>query len=141
VSLTLTLELSHEAEGFKKGEAEAIVDRIAKEKELPLQVSALEELGLAPEELGKPVKAGVLCGVSFGLAALVPILPFALPTDIREALLASVIGTVAALFGVGAMKTIFSRRNWVRSGLEMMCIGASAAAITYVIGTLFSMVI
>lgn len=131
----------YEAEGFKRGEAEAIVNRIAKEKELPLQVGALEELGLAPKELGNPVKAGVLCGVSFGLAALVPILPFVLPIGIWEALIASVIGTVATLFGVGAMKTIFSRRNWVRSGLEMMGIGASAAAITYVIGTLFSMVI
>ena len=131
----------YEAESFKRGEAESIVDRILKEKELPLQVGALEELGLAPKELGNPVKAGVLCGVSFGLAALVPILPFMLPLGLWEALIASVIGTVAALFGVGAMKTIFSRRNWVRSGLEMMGIGASAAAITYVIGTLFSMAI
>jgi VIT1/CCC1 family predicted Fe2+/Mn2+ transporter len=131
----------YEAEGFKREEAEAIVDRIVKEKELPLQVSALEELGLAPKELGKPVKAGVLCGVSFGLAALVPILPFALPIGIWDAMIASVIGTVATLFGVGAMKTIFSRRNWVRSGFEMMGIGASAAAITYIIGTLFSMII
>jgi VIT1/CCC1 family predicted Fe2+/Mn2+ transporter/rubrerythrin len=131
----------YEEEGFKRGEAEAIVDRIAKEKELPLQATVIEQLGLAPEELGNPVKAGVLCGVSFGLAALVPILPFILPIGIWEALIASVIGTVVTLFGVGAMKTIFSRRNWVRSGLEMMGIGASAAAITYVIGTLFSMVI
>ena len=131
----------YEAEGFKRGEAEAIADRIAKEKELPLQVTTIEQLGLAPKELGKPVKAGVLCGVSFGLAALVPILPFALPIGIWDALIASVIGTVATLFGVGAMKTIFSRRSWVRSGLEMMGIGASAAAITYVIGTLFSMII
>jgi VIT1/CCC1 family predicted Fe2+/Mn2+ transporter/rubrerythrin len=131
----------YEAEGFKRGEAEAIVERVVKEKELPLQVTTIEQLGLAPEELGKPVKAGVLCGVSFGLAALVPILPFALPIGIWDALIASVIGTVATLFGVGAMKTIFSRRNWVRSGLEMMGIGASAAAITYVIGTLFSMII
>jgi VIT1/CCC1 family predicted Fe2+/Mn2+ transporter/rubrerythrin len=131
----------YEAEGFKRGEAEAIVDRIVKEKELPLQVATIEQLGLAPEELGNPAKAGVLCGVSFGLAALVPILPFALPIGIWEALTASAIGTVATLFGVGAMKTIFSRRNWVRSGLEMMGIGASAAAITYVIGTLFSMII
>jgi len=131
----------YESEGFKRGEAEAIVDRITKEKELPLQVSTLEELGLAPEELGNPVKAGVLCGVSFGLAALVPILPFILPIGIWEAVIASVIGTVATLFGVGAMKTIFSRRSWIRSGLEMMGIGASAAAITYVIGTLFSMII
>jgi VIT1/CCC1 family predicted Fe2+/Mn2+ transporter len=53
-------------------------------------------------------------------------------------LIASIVGTVATLFGVGAMKTIFSRRNWVRSGLEMMAIGASAAGITYIIGTLFS---
>jgi VIT1/CCC1 family predicted Fe2+/Mn2+ transporter len=131
----------YEAEGFKRGEAEAIVDRVVKEKELPLQATTIEQLGLAPEELGKPVKAGVLCGVSFGLAALVPILPFALPIGIWDALIVSVIGTVATLFGVGAMKTIFSRRNWVRSGLEMMGIGASAAAITYVIGTLFSMII
>jgi VIT1/CCC1 family predicted Fe2+/Mn2+ transporter len=39
------------------------------------------------------------------------------------------------------MKTIFSRKNWVRSGLEMMVIGASAAAITYMIGTLFSLIV
>jgi predicted membrane protein (TIGR00267 family) len=131
----------YEAEGFKRAEAEAIVDRIAKEKELPSQATTIEQLGLAPKELGNPVKAGVLTGLSFGLAAAVPILPYAFPIGIREALIASVIGTLAALFGVGAMKTIFSRKKWVRSGLEMMIIGACAAAITYIIGTLFSMVI
>jgi VIT1/CCC1 family predicted Fe2+/Mn2+ transporter len=131
----------YEAEGFKKGEAEAIVDRIHKESKLPLQLSTLEELGLSPKELGNPVKAGVLCGASFGLAALVPILPFAFPINTWEALLASVTGTVLTLFGVGAMKTIFSRKNWVWSGLEMMVIGVSAAAITYVIGTIFSLLV
>jgi len=132
----------YQAEGFKRGEAEAIVDRIAGEKEPPIQAGALEELGLAPEELGSPVKAGVLCGVSFGLAALVPILPFAFQAlGCTDALIVSIIATVATLFGVGAMKTIFSRKNWVRSGLEMMIIGASAAVITYMIGTLFSLVV
>jgi len=131
----------YQTEGFESGEAEAIVDRIVKEKESPAQAGTLKELGLAPEELGNPVKAGVLCGVSFGFAALVPILPFVFPIGSWEALIASVIGTVITLFGVGAMKTIFSRKNWVRSGLEMMVIGASAAAITYVVGKLFSFVI
>ncbi len=128
----------YETEGFKRGEAEAIVDRTIQEKGSLVQADALEELGLASRELGNPVKAGVLCGASFGLAALVPLLPFALPISIWDALIASIVGTVATLFGVGAMKTIFSRRNWVRSGLEMMAIGASAAGITYIIGTLFS---
>ena len=82
-----------------------------------------------------------MTGVSFGLAALVPILPFAFSISPTNALIASIIGAVTALFGVGAMKTIFSRKNWVRSGLEMMIIGASAAAITYMIGTLFSLII
>jgi len=131
----------YQKEGFKNGEAEAIVDRIIKEKELTAQAVTIEELGLAPEEFGSPVKAGVLCGVSFGLAALVPILPFVFPLSSWEALIASVVGTVATLFGVGAMKTIFSRKNWFRSGLEMMIIGASAAAITYIIGTLFSLIV
>jgi VIT1/CCC1 family predicted Fe2+/Mn2+ transporter len=131
----------YEGEGFEKGEAEAIVDRIHEESKLPLQLNTIEELGLSPKELGSPVKAGVLCGVSFGLAALVPILPFAFPISTWEALVASITGTVVTLFGVGAMKTIFSRKNWVWSGLEMMVIGASAAAITYVIGTIFSLIV
>jgi len=132
----------YQEEGFKKEEAEAIVNRIAVQEELPTQVGTLEELGLAPEELGNPVKAALLCGVSFGLAALVPILPFALQTlGCTDALIASIVATIVALFGVGAMKTIFSRKNWVRSGLEMMFIGASAAAMTYLIGTLFSVMV
>ena len=122
-------------------QAEAIIDRIAKKNELPLQVSTLKELGLAPKELGNPVKSGILCGVFFGLAALVPILPFAFSISSWEALTASIIGTVGTLFGVGAMKTIFSRKSWIWSGLKMMAIGASAAAITYVIGNLFSLII
>jgi len=132
----------YQAEDFKRGAAEAIVDRIAREKELPTQANTLEELGLAPKEIGNPIKAGILCGVSFGLAALVPILPFTFQAlGCMDALIASIIATVATLFGVGAMKTIFSRKNWIRSGLEMTVIGTSAAAITYMIGTLFSMII
>jgi predicted membrane protein (TIGR00267 family) len=130
------------AEGFERGEAEAIAKRIASETGMPISEGTLEELGLAPEEVGNPVKAGVLCGVSFGLAALVPILPFAVKAlSCIDALVVSIAATLVTLFGVGAMKTIFSRKNWVRSGLEMMVIGASAAAITYLIGTLFSLII
>ena len=132
----------YQEEGFRRGEAEAIVNRIAMQKEQPMQAATLEDLGLAPKERGSPVKAGILCGASFGLAALVPILPFAFQAlSCVEALVVSIVATVATLFGVGAMKTIFSRKNWVRSGLEMMIVGASAAAITYMIGTLFSWIV
>jgi VIT1/CCC1 family predicted Fe2+/Mn2+ transporter len=131
----------YETEGFKRGEAEAIVNRVITEKEHPLKVEDLERLGLSPKELGNPIKAGILCGAFFGFAALVPIFAFSLPINIWDAMIISIIGSLITLFGVGAMKTIFSRKNWFWSGFETMAIGASAAAITYVIGTLFSILI
>ncbi|MHA2292547.1 MAG: VIT1/CCC1 transporter family protein [Candidatus Hodarchaeales archaeon] len=130
------------AEGFKKEEAKAMAAKIIERKELSTSAGTLDELGLAPEEIGNPLKAGILTGISFALGALVPILPFAFEAvSSVDALIASIVGTVLTLFGVGAMRTIFSRKNWIRSGLEMMAIGTSAATVTYVIGTLFSMIV
>ena len=131
----------YESEGFERGEAEAIADRVIKENEPPLQTEHLESLGLAPKELGSPLKAGALTGLFFCLAALVPIFAFTFPLDVFDALMISVIASVITLFGVGVLKTIFSRRNWFWSGLETMAIGAAAAGITYVIGSLFSGII
>jgi predicted membrane protein (TIGR00267 family) len=132
----------YQSEGYTKSEAEAIVERVASMEEAPIKAGTLEQLGLAPEEIGNPIKAGVLCGVSFGLAAIVPISPFVLKAlRITDAMIISIIATLASLFGVGAMKTIFSRKNWIRSGLEMMVIGASASVVTYVIGKAFSLIL
>jgi VIT1/CCC1 family predicted Fe2+/Mn2+ transporter len=132
----------YRSEGYTAGEAEALVERISGDRESPIGAGTLEELGLAPEEVGNPVRAGVLCGISFGLAAIVPIFPFAFRVlSITESLAISIVATLASLFGVGAMKTIFSRKSWVRSGLEMMVIGASASAVTYVIGMVFSFIV
>ena len=66
----------YQSEGYTSAEAEAIVERIAKEKEFSIEMGTLEELGLAPEEIGNPIKAGVLCGLSFGISAIIPIFPF-----------------------------------------------------------------
>jgi predicted membrane protein (TIGR00267 family) len=132
----------YQSEGYTKAEAEAIAERVTGIEKAPIKAGTLDELGLAPEEIGNPVKAGVLCGISFGLAAIVPISPFAVKAlRVTDAMIISIIGTLASLFGVGAMKTIFSRKNWIRSGLEMMVVGASASAVTYIIGKLFSLII
>jgi predicted membrane protein (TIGR00267 family) len=132
----------YETEGYTSDEAEAIVRRISDEKEFSINTDTLKEIGLAPEEIGSPIKAGILCGLSFGISAIVPILPFVFKTITAvTALKISIVATMASLFGIGAMKTIFSRKNWIRSGFEMMIIGASASAITYLIGALFSLII
>jgi VIT1/CCC1 family predicted Fe2+/Mn2+ transporter len=98
-----------------KEEAKAIIEEMTTEDESPLRPSTLEEFGLAPNELGNPVKATILTGLSFGLGTLVPILPLTLQ-GVTDALMTSVIATVVALFGGEASKTILSRRSWIRSG-------------------------
>jgi len=130
----------YQKEGFEKREAEAITNKIITKQDTYLQKEILEKLGLSSEERGNPIKAGILCGISFALSALVPIFPFIFPISSIESMIISVIATIIALFGVGTIKTIFSRKNWIRSGLQMMIIGASAAGITYIIGLLFSLI-
>jgi VIT1/CCC1 family predicted Fe2+/Mn2+ transporter len=41
-----------------------------------------------------------------------------------------------ALFGMGAAKSRFTRRNWFRSGLEIFALGAFAGIAGYFFGTL-----
>ena len=123
----------YQARGFKGREAEAIASRVASEMELRLEYTIGEEFGLTSEESWPPIKAAILTGSSFAIVSLIPILPFAF-MQVIPAVITAVIASIASLFGVGASKAIFTRKSWVRSGLEMMAIGALASAATYAIG-------
>ena len=54
----------------------------------------------------------------------------------ENALVAAVVLTAAALFGVGSMISLFTGRSAVRDGLRMLAIGGSAGAVTYLVGAL-----
>jgi len=123
----------YQARGFKKQEAEAIANRVASGMEASAEYTVGEEVGLASEESWPPTKAGTLTGLSFAVVSLIPIMPFAF-MDVTPAVITATIASIASLYAVGASKAIFTRKSWIRSGLEMMAIGALAAAATYVIG-------
>ena len=126
----------YRAKGFKEQEAEAITSRVTSRMELMSKFTVGEEIGLTSEESWPPIKAAVLTGSSFAIASLIPILPFIF-MDVGPAVITAVIASIATLFAVGASKTLFSRKSWLRSGLEMMVIGTLAAATTYAIGLAF----
>jgi len=125
----------YQAQGFKKQEAEAIASRVISAMELRAEYTVGEEVGLTSEESWPPIKAAILTGLSFAIASLVPILPFAF-MEVTPAAITAAIASIAALFGVGASKAIFTRKSWIGSALEMMAVGTLAAAATYVIGLL-----
>jgi VIT1/CCC1 family predicted Fe2+/Mn2+ transporter len=125
----------YQARGFEKQEAAAIASRVRARMEVDAEYTVGEELGLTSEEAWPPWKAAVLTGLSFAIASVVPILPFAI-MEVTPAAITAAVASTAALFAVGASKATFTRKSWVTSGLEMMAIGTVAAAATYAIGLL-----
>jgi VIT1/CCC1 family predicted Fe2+/Mn2+ transporter len=121
------------SKGFKKQIAEAIASRVQSELELKAEYTIGEDIGLSSEESWPPIKAGTLTGLSFAVVSLIPILPFAF-MDVTSAVITAAVASIVSLFIVGASKAIFTRKSWIRSGLEMMTIGSLAAVATYVIG-------
>ncbi|HEX9194187.1 MAG TPA: VIT1/CCC1 transporter family protein, partial [Burkholderiales bacterium] len=129
------LALIYAARGMNRVDAHALAERTIADPRLALDTLAREELGLNPEELGSPWGAALSSFFSFAVGALVPLLPFLLARDER-ALIAAVTVTGVALFGVGAMISLFTGRSAVRDGLRMLAIGAGAGAVTYLVGKL-----
>jgi VIT1/CCC1 family predicted Fe2+/Mn2+ transporter len=123
----------YQARGFKKRDAEAVADRVAQQMESRESYTLGEELGLTSEESWPPTKAALFTGLSFAVVSLIPILPFTF-MEVNPAVITAAIASIACLFIVGASKAIFSRKSWVRSGIEMMAIGALASVVTYAIG-------
>jgi len=123
----------YQARGFKRRDAEAVADRVAQQMESRKSYTIGEELGLTSEESWPPVKAAFLTGLSFAIVSVIPIIPFAFLT-VNPAVITAAIASIACLFLVGASKAVFTRKSWLRSGLEMMAIGTLASIATYAIG-------
>ncbi|MBI2017391.1 MAG: VIT1/CCC1 transporter family protein [Candidatus Rokubacteria bacterium] len=73
-------------------------------------------------------------GTSFGLAALVPVVPYLL-LPVGVAIWASVVLTAAVLFTIGAVKSRWTRRSALRSGLEVVVLAAFAGIAGYLFGS------
>lgn len=129
------LALIYEARGVPKAEAQSLAARMIADPENGLRTLAREELGLDPDELGSPWLAALSSFLAFAGGALLPLAPF-LFLESGVALLVAVPLAGAALFGVGAVLSLFTGRRAVWSGLRMLLIGGAAGGGTYLIGSL-----
>jgi VIT1/CCC1 family predicted Fe2+/Mn2+ transporter len=130
------LALIYEAKGLSEDEARSLAARLMSDRKSALDTLSREELGIDPEELGGSAwGAAVSSYVLFAVGANVPVLPFLCLTwwpAVATSALASVIG----LFILGAATTLFTGRSVLLAGSRQVLIGAAAAALTYVLGTL-----
>ncbi|HTT38407.1 MAG TPA: VIT1/CCC1 transporter family protein [Burkholderiales bacterium] len=127
------LALIYEARGLSHEEATRLAGSMIADPARGLDTLAREELGLNPDELGSPWGAATFSFLSFGAGALIPLLPFVFGKN-PNALVIAIALTAAALFGVGAMLSLFTGRRALRGGLRMLLIGGGAGALTFAIG-------
>ena len=100
---------------------------------LALRSHALAADRAAPREAARHGTATLAGFVTVGLVPLVAYLaPF--PGGDRFALAVAL--TLASLFAVGGSRTFVTRVGGLRSGLEMLLVGALAASVAYGIGAL-----
>ena len=122
-------------EGLAPEVAARIAHDLASSKRALLKTMVEKELGLTVEDDVNAFRGALVMGASFGLAALVPILPY-LFLPVQTALYLSVGLAALVLFGMGAIKSRWTRRNWLISGLEIFALGAVAGVAGYFFGTL-----
>ena len=130
------LELFYQLKGFTPAEAHKIVEKLAQDPEEMLQALAQEELGITPERYPNPMVSALSAGLSTGVGAFIPIIPFFFLTGMVAIIVAAVI-SLAAHFAVGAAKSIVTTRSWWSSGMEMTIVGAIEGAVTFVLGSFF----
>jgi VIT1/CCC1 family predicted Fe2+/Mn2+ transporter len=129
------LALICQSRGVPEEEAWAMSETLMQDPQVALDIHVRQELGLNPEELGSPWRAASSSFGAFVVGAIVPVAPYLFFTGMA-ALILSVVLSALALFGTGAAISAFTIRHWLSSGLRMLFIGALAAAVTYIVGTI-----
>lgn len=117
------------AKGFAGAELERIVAVITSDEERWAKTMAVEEYGLSPA-VKSPLTAALSTAAAFVVSGLVPLVSYL----IAYSLTASVVSTGLVFFGIGAVKSRWSLAGWLRSGLETLLIGMSAAGLSFGIG-------
>jgi len=124
-----------EEDGLPRDRAAGMASTLAQHPDVLLKTMVEKELGLTAEHSeGSPAQGALVMGVSFGVGSLIPIVPY-LFLPVRTAIFGSVVATGLVLFGIGVLKSRWTRRDWMRSGLEILALGAFAGVAGYLFGS------
>jgi VIT1/CCC1 family predicted Fe2+/Mn2+ transporter/rubrerythrin len=126
------LSLFYQLKGIDEATADSMAAQLARQPDAMLRALSVEEFGIGADR-GHPGQAALSAGVSTGLGAIVPVIPFVFTTGTTAIIIAAVISLVAH-FLVGAAKSLVTLRSWWSAGLEMTLAGVIVGGATYLVG-------
>lgn len=123
-------------EGMDSEDAWETASIIARHPDSLLSTMVSKELGLVVEDpSGTPLRGALFMGGAFAIGSAFPLVPF-LFTSGTAALIWAIVATGVALFAVGALKSRWTHRWWLTSGLEIVVLAAVAGGVGFGIGKL-----
>jgi VIT1/CCC1 family predicted Fe2+/Mn2+ transporter/rubrerythrin len=126
------LALIYEAKGLAREASRELARTMMQDPTRALETLVREELNIHPAELA-PMKDGIVTGTATAVGAFIPIVPFVVMPH-GSAVWVSLGISMAAHFGIGAARSIFTGRGiWV-SGRDMFLVGFGVAGVGYLIG-------
>ncbi len=126
------LSLFYQLKGIDRGTADSMAEQLSRRPEAMLQALATEEFGGVGDK-GDPKQAALAAGVSTGIGAIIPVIPFIFTTGTTAIVVAAIISLIAH-FLVGAAKSLVTLRTWWAAGLEMTLAGVLVGGATYLVG-------
>jgi vacuolar iron transporter family protein len=127
------LSLFYQLKGVDPATASKLAEQMSGNPDAMLQTLAAEEFGATVDGGGDPVQASVAAGISTGIGAIIPVIPFIFTTG-TVAIVAAAIVSLLAHFLVGAAKSLVTLRSWWSAGLEMTLAGVIVGGALYLIG-------
>jgi VIT1/CCC1 family predicted Fe2+/Mn2+ transporter len=124
-----------EAKGFTGEALKSAVDVITSQRERWIDTMMTEEHGL-PAIARSPGKAAIMTFLAFVIFGSIPLLPFI--AGVPASVLASTVMTGVTFFAIGSLRSYWSPAPWWRAGLETFLIGATAAAVAYLVGVVLA---
>jgi vacuolar iron transporter family protein len=123
--------------GFEGKDLDRAVEIIISDDEVWVDLMMRNEFNMTIEGIN-PVKGAWWTFLSFISIGFIPLLGYTAMAvfdfQLLEMFWVTAGFTLFALFLVGAVRSKFSMRSWITSGLETMSIGGVAAVIAYVVG-------
>ncbi|MGO9973957.1 MAG: VIT1/CCC1 transporter family protein [Solirubrobacteraceae bacterium] len=126
------LSLFYQLKGIDETTADAMAAQLAKQPDAMLRALATEEFGYTGDN-SDPVQSALAAGISTGLGAIVPVIPFFFTTGTVAILVAAAVSLIAH-FLVGAAKSLVTLRKWWSAGLEMTLAGVIVGGATFLVG-------
>jgi vacuolar iron transporter family protein len=125
-------------EGMDAEDAWHTAGVIARHPRSLLATMVSKELGLVSDEhgdtTGSPLRGAVFMGLSFAGGAVAPIVPFLFVEGLQAVGAATALSAVV-LFVIGVVKSRWTQRFWLWSGLEIVALAAIAGVAGYLFGT------